>query len=108
MDSNNNLPGVGLASVLRQAQYIYRHPGRRDRDADLGFNLYNRYAFEIIVALRIVFMYLGLPRRHDTASATPPVLAGEPAHRDVGLVSLRRMAVTTNVIAVFYGATKWP
>ena len=80
----------------------------------LAFNIYNQYAFEIIVALGIIFMYLAY------LGVTIPLLrsgmAGWPGNlpdANRGLFSLGGWAILTNGIAIFYGAAMavnlaWP
>jgi amino acid transporter len=80
----------------------------------LAFNIYNPYAFTIIISLGIIWMYLAylgvtiplLQRRlagwPDNASSNRP-----------GLFSLGGLGVITNVIAIVYGAAmavnlSWP
>jgi amino acid transporter len=80
----------------------------------LAFNIYNQYAFEVIVALGIIFMYLAylgvtIPLLQQRMNGWPGNLrsAGD------GLFSLGRWAVLTNVLAIIYGASMavnlaWP
>ena len=80
----------------------------------LAFNIYNQYAFEIIVALGIVFMYLAylgvtIPLLRHRLSGWPRSL---PDVRDK-LFSLGGLGVITNVLAILYGASMainlaWP
>jgi urea carboxylase system permease len=81
----------------------------------LAFNIYNQYAFEVIVALGIIFMYLAY------LGVTIPLLQQRLNNRwpanlrsaGDGLFSLGRFAVLTNVLAIVYGASMavnlaWP
>ncbi len=79
----------------------------------LAFNIYNQYAFEVIIALGIIFMYLAY------LGVTIPLLQqrlkGWPGNLNDGqnLFKLGRWGVITNVIAVAYGAAMainlaWP
>ena len=80
----------------------------------LAFNIYNQYAFEVIVALGIIFMYLAylgvtIPLLRRRLGGWPKSLPTA----NQGLFSLGRAAVITNVIAVFYGISMavnlaWP
>src|SRR4029079_4849845 len=77
--------------------------------------IYNQYAFEVIIALGIIFMYLAY------LGVTVPLLQQRlrnswPANlssASFGLFKLGRWAVLTNVIAIIYGASMainlmWP
>jgi urea carboxylase system permease len=81
----------------------------------LAFNIYNQYAFEVIIALGIIFMYLAY------LGVTIPLLQQRLNNRwpanlksaNDGLFSLGRYAVLTNVLAIIYGASMavnlaWP
>jgi amino acid transporter len=80
----------------------------------LAFNIYNQYAFEVIIALGIIFMYMAylgvtIPLLQQRLNGWPGNLkdAGD------GLFRLGRWAVVTNVIAIVYGASMtinlaWP
>jgi urea carboxylase system permease len=80
----------------------------------LAFNIYNQYAFEVIVALGIIFMYLAylgvtIPLLMRRQAGWPGNL---PSARD-GLFSLGSFGMITNVIAIIYGASMavnlaWP
>jgi urea carboxylase system permease len=80
----------------------------------LAFNIYNQYAFEVIIALGIVFMYLAylgvtIPLLQKRRQGWPQNL---PDAND-GLFSLGRYAIVTNVLAIVYGASMainlaWP
>ena len=117
MGRDNNLPGGSrLASVsgVRRVPVFPAVLVGVIAMLILGFNLYNQYAFEIIVALGIVFMYLAY------LGVTIPLLrqrmAGWPGNlpdANRGLFSLGRWGVITNAIAIFYGAAMavnlaWP
>jgi amino acid transporter len=70
----------------------------------LAFNIYNQYAFEVIIALGIIFMYLAylgvtIPLLQQRLNGWPGNL---PSAND-GLFSLGRFAVITNVLAIAYG-----
>jgi urea carboxylase system permease len=79
----------------------------------LAFNIYNQYAFEVIIALGIIFMYLAY------LGVTIPLLRqrvnGWPGNLNDGqnLFKLGSWGVVTNVLAIFYGAAMavnlaWP
>jgi amino acid transporter len=81
----------------------------------LAFNIYNQYAFEVIIALGIIFMYLAY------LGVTIPLLQQRLNNRwpanlasaNDGLFGLGRWAVVTNVLAIIYGASMavnlaWP
>jgi amino acid transporter len=81
----------------------------------LAFNIYNQYAFEVIIALGIIFMYLAY------LGVTIPLLQQRLNNRwpanlrsaGDGLFSLGRWAIITNVLAIIYGASMavnlaWP
>jgi urea carboxylase system permease len=80
----------------------------------LAFNVYNQYAFEVIIALGIIFMYLAylgvtIPLLQKRREGWPNNL---PDAND-GLFSLGRYAIVTNVLAIVYGASMavnlaWP
>ncbi len=80
----------------------------------LAFNIYNQYAFEVIIALGIVFMYLAylgvtIPLLRMRSNGWPKNL---PDAND-GLFALGSWGIVTNVIAVIYGAAMsinlaWP
>ena len=80
----------------------------------LAFNIYNQYAFEVIIALGIVFMYLAylgvtIPLLRKRTEGWPKNL---PDAKD-GLFALGRWGIATNVIAIIYGASMsinlaWP
>ncbi len=79
----------------------------------LAFNIYNQYAFEVIVALGIIFMYLAylgvtIPLLQQRLKGWPGTL-----NDGAGLFKLGRWGVVTNVIAIAYGAAMavnlaWP
>ncbi len=79
----------------------------------LAFNIYNQYAFEVIIALGIIFMYIAY------LGVTIPLLRqrlnGWPGKLNDGenLFKLGSWGVVTNVLAIFYGAAMvvnlaWP
>jgi urea carboxylase system permease len=80
----------------------------------LAFNIYNQYAFEVIIALGIIFMYLAylgvtIPLLQRRMNGWP----GNLKSANDGLFSLGRWAVITNVLAIIYGASMainlaWP
>jgi urea carboxylase system permease len=80
----------------------------------LAFNIYNQYAFEVIIALGIVFMYLAylgvtIPLLQQRLNGWP----GNLKDSGDGLFSLGRWGILTNCIAIFYGAAMsinlaWP
>ena len=117
MGRDNNLPGGSrLASVsgVRRVPVFPAVLVGAIAMLVLAFNIYNQYAFEIIIALGIIFMYLAY------LGVTIPLLrqrlAGWPGNlpdAKRGLFSLGGFAVLTNAIAVFYGAAMsvnlaWP
>jgi urea carboxylase system permease len=70
----------------------------------LAFNIYNQYAFEVIIALGIIFMYLAylgvtIPLLQQRLAGWPKNLSEERTD----LFSLGRFAVATNVLAIAYG-----
>jgi urea carboxylase system permease len=70
----------------------------------LAFNVYNQYAFEVIIALGIIFMYLAylgvtIPLLQRRREGWPDTL---PDAND-GLFKLGSWAVPTNVLAIVYG-----
>jgi amino acid transporter len=70
----------------------------------LAFNIYNQYAFEVIIALGIIFMYLAylgvtIPLLQQRLNGWP----GNLRSGNAGLFGLGRFAVITNVLAVAYG-----
>jgi urea carboxylase system permease len=79
----------------------------------LAFNIYNQYAFEVIIALGIIFMYMAylgvtIPLLQQRLNGWPGKLNDGPA-----LFKLGKWGVTTNVIAIAYGAAMtvnlaWP
>jgi amino acid transporter len=80
----------------------------------LAFNIYNQYAFEVIVALGIIFMYLAylgvtIPLLRQRLNGWPHNLRTSKE----GLFSLGGAAIATNVLAILYGAAMavnlaWP
>ena len=71
----------------------------------LAFNIYNQYAFEVIIALGIIFMYLAylgvtIPLLQRRLSGWP----GNLNEREPRPLQLGRWAVLTNVLAIIYGA----
>jgi amino acid transporter len=80
----------------------------------LAFNIYNQYAFEVIIALGIIFMYLAylgvtIPLLQRRLNGWP----GNLSSANDRLFSLGRFAVITNVLAVIYGISMsvnlaWP
>jgi urea carboxylase system permease len=79
----------------------------------LAFNIYNQYAFEVIIALGIIFMYMAylgvtIPLLQQRLNGWPGKLNDGP-----NLFKLGKWGVTTNVIAIAYGAAMtvnlaWP
>ena len=117
MGRDNNLPGGSrLASVsgTRRVPVVPAVLVGVIAMAILAFNIYNQYAFEVIVALGIIFMYLAY------LGVTIPLLqrrlAGWPGNlpsANRGLFSLGGAAIITNVLAIVYGASMavnlaWP
>jgi urea carboxylase system permease len=71
----------------------------------LAFNIYNRYAVEIIIALGIIFMYLAylgvtIPLLRQRLSGWP----NNSKTNQPGLFKLGGWGIVTNCIAIFYGA----
>jgi urea carboxylase system permease len=69
----------------------------------LAFNIYNQYAFEVIIALGIIFMYMAylgvtIPLLQQRLNGWPGNLNDEQ-----NLFKLGRWGVLTNVIAIAYG-----
>ena len=117
MGRDNNLPGGSrLASVsgVRRVPVFPAVLVGAIAMLVLAFNIYNQYAFEIVIALGIIFMYLAY------LGVTIPLLrrrlAGWPGNlpdANRGLFSLGGFAILTNGIAVVYGAAMavnlaWP
>jgi urea carboxylase system permease len=79
----------------------------------LAFNIYNQYAFEVIIALGIIFMYMAylgvtIPLLQQRLNGWPGKLNDRQ-----NLFKLGRWGVVTNSIAIFYGAAMtinlaWP
>ncbi|HEX3332476.1 MAG TPA: APC family permease [Gaiellales bacterium] len=72
----------------------------------LAFNIYNQYAFEVIIALGIIFMYLAylgvtIPLLQQRLNNSWP---SNLSSASLGLFKLGRWAVLTNVLAIIYGA----
>ena len=80
----------------------------------LAFNIYNQYAFEVIIALGIIFMYLAylgvtIPLLQQRMSGWP----GNLDQRRLGLFSLGDGRSSRTCIAIIYGASMainlaWP
>jgi hypothetical protein len=72
----------------------------------LAFNIYNQYAFEVIIALGIIFMYMAylgvtIPLLQQRLNNSWP---SNLSSASLGLFKLGRWAVLTNVLAIIYGA----
>ena len=117
MGRDNNLPGGSRLASVSGTRRVPVFPAVLVgviAMAILAFNIYNQYAFEVIVALGIIFMYLAY------LGVTIPLLqrrlAGWPGNlpsANRGLFSLGGAAVITNVLAIIYGASMavnlaWP
>jgi amino acid transporter len=117
MGRDNNLPGGSRLASVSGSRRVPVFPAvlvGAIAMLILAFNIYNQYAFEVIVALGIIFMYLAY------LGVTIPLLqkrlAGWPGSLPTanrGLFSLGGAAVVTNVLAVIYGASMavnlaWP
>ncbi len=117
MGRDNNLPGGSRLAHVSGTRKVPVFPAVLVGAISmiiLAFNIYNQYAFEVIIALGIVFMYMAY------LGVTIPLLqrrlAGWPGNlpdaRD-GLFGLGRFGVVTNVLAVVYGISMsvnlaWP
>jgi urea carboxylase system permease len=117
MGRDNNLPGASRLASVSGTRRVPVFPAVLVGLISLlilAFNIYNQYAFEVIVALGIIFMYLAylgvtiplLRRRLDGWPANSPDAKS-------GLFSLGRYAILTNVLAIIYGASMainlaWP
>jgi amino acid transporter len=107
MGRDNNLPGGSRLASVSGSRRVPVFPAVLVGVIAmlvLAFNVYNQYAFEIIIALGIIFMYLAY------LGVTIPLfqrrLAGWPGNLPTarpGLFSLGGFALLTNGIAVFYG-----
>ncbi len=104
MGRDNNLPGGSRLAHVSGTRTVPVFPAVLVGAISmiiLAFNIYNQYAFEVIIALGIVFMYLAY------LGVTIPLLqrrlAGWPGNlpdaKD-GLFGLGQLAVITNVLAV--------
>jgi urea carboxylase system permease len=117
MGRDNNLPGASRLASVSGTRRVPVFPAVLVGAIALlilAFNIYNQYAFEVIVALGIIFMYLAY------LGVTIPLLqrrlAGWPGNlpsAGKGLFSLGQFAVITNVLAIIYGASMavnlaWP
>ena len=117
MGRDNNLPGGSRLASVSGSRRVPVFPAvlvGAIAMLILAFNIYNQYAFEVIVALGIIFMYLAY------LGVTIPLLqrrlGGWPGNLPTagrGLFSLGGAAVITNALAVIYGASMavnlaWP
>ncbi len=117
MGRDNNLPGGSRLASVSSTRRVPVFPAVLVGIISLlilVFNIYNQYAFEVIIALGIVFMYLAY------LGVTIPLLrkrlAGWPGNlpdAQEGLFGLGRWGVVTNAIAIVYGASMainlaWP
>jgi urea carboxylase system permease len=117
MGRDNNLPGGARLASVSGSRRVPVFPAVLVGVISLlilAFNIYNQYAFEVIVALGIIFMYLAylgvtIPLLQKRREGWPNNLpsAGK------GLFSLGGAAVITNVLAIIYGASMavnlaWP
>jgi amino acid transporter len=117
MGRDNNLPGGSRLARVSGTRKVPVFPAILVGVISmliLAFNIYNQYAFEVIVALGIVFMYLAylgvtIPLLRQRMAGWPGNLA--TGHQ--GLFSLGPFAVVTNVLAIAYGISMsvnlaWP
>jgi urea carboxylase system permease len=117
MGRDNNLPGGSRLASVSGTRRVPVFPAVLVGAIGIGilaFNIYNQYAFQVIVALGIIFMYLAY------LGVTIPLLrkrlAGWPGNsptNEPGLFWLGRFGVVTNVLAILYGASMavnlaWP
>jgi amino acid transporter len=117
MGRDNNLPfGAKLASVSgsRRVPVVPAVLVGVFSLLVLAFNIYNRYAVEIIISLGIIFMYLAY--LGVNVRLLQKRLAGWPGNSPTnapGLFRLGKWGVVTNCIAIVYGASMvvnlaWP
>jgi urea carboxylase system permease len=107
MGRDNNLPGGSRLARVSGSRKVPVFPAVLVGVISiliLAFNIYNQYAFEVIIALGIIFMYLAylgvtVPLLQQRLNGWPGNL---PDARD-GLFGLGRFAVVTNVLAIAYG-----
>ena len=117
MGRDNNLPGGSRLASVSGKRRVPVFPALLVGAIAmliLAFNIYNQYAFEVIVALGIIFMYLAylgvtIPLLRQRLGGWP----GNLPTASMGLFSLGRWAILTNAIAIFYGASMavnlaWP
>jgi urea carboxylase system permease len=117
MGRDNNLPGASRLASVSGTRRVPVFPAVLVGAISLlilAFNIYNQYAFEVIVALGIIFMYLAylgvtIPLLRRRLDGWPGNLPDAKA----GLFSLGRFGIITNVIAILYGASMainlaWP
>ena len=117
MGRDNNLPGGSRLARVSGSRKVPVFPAVLVGVISmliLLFNVYNQYAFEVIVALGIVFMYLAylgvtIPLLRQRMNGWPGNLSS--GHQ--GLFSLGPFAVVTNVLAIAYGVSMsvnlaWP
>jgi len=117
MGRDNNLPfGKQLASVSgkRRVPVVPAVFVGVLSIAILAFNIYNRYAVQIIISLGIIFMYLAylgvnIPLLRKRVNGWPD---NSPTN-EPGLFRLGRWAMVTNILAIVYGASMvinlaWP
>ena len=117
MGRDNNLPGGSRLASVSGTRRVPVFPAVLVGVIALlilAFNIYNQYAFEVIIALGIVYMYIAylgvnIPLLRNRLNGWPNNLP--TANR--GLFSLGRFAILTNVLAVLYGAAMtvnlvWP
>ncbi|MGN6377876.1 MAG: amino acid permease [Gaiellales bacterium] len=117
MGRDNNLPGASRLASVSGTRRVPVFPAvlvGAIAIAILAFNIYNQYAFEVIIALGIIFMYLAylgvnIPLLQKRLNGWPDNL---PTGNQ-GLFSLGGFAVVTNVLAILYGAAMvinlaWP
>ena len=117
MGRDNNLPGASRLASVSGTRRVPVFPAVLVGGISLlilAFNVYNQYAFEVIVALGIIFMYLAylgvtIPLFKRRLDGWPGNLPDSQA----GLFSLGRYALLTNGLAIIYGASMavnlaWP
>jgi urea carboxylase system permease len=117
MGRDNNLPGASRLASVSGTRRVPVFPAvlvGAIAILILAFNIYNQYAFEVIVALGIIFMYLAylgvtIPLLRNRLNGWPRNLSTA----NQGLFSLGGVAVVTNGLAILYGASMvinlaWP
>ena len=118
MGRDNNLPGAARLASVSGTRRVPVFPAVLVgviAIAILAFNIYNQYAFEVIIALGIVYMYIAylgvnIPLLRNRLNGWPGNVRTDSSRT---LFSLGPFAILTNVLAVLYGAAMsinlmWP